>query len=236
MLLPMRAVGHVSLALLGTAVGCVVALHIIRPRVSPVERRLSEYALGPYGWLMDAAFATTAGGLTALAIFLSRSAGRPRLVPAALVVAAVALVLSAVYRLDTGDDGDDVIHRWASGTAAAAVVVAAVGWSVVGIGRRRPWRRGTDMPIAVSALALAVVSPMLHETFLTGINQRLVWAALIAWSLVVTISELAARHGSGGSIEVPCDRLGSGSPGAGRTASDCRAVDPGDHSPHRRVL
>ena len=54
----------------------------------------------------------TAGGLTALAIFLSRSAGRPRLVPAALVVAAVALVLSAVDRLDAGDDGDDVIHRW----------------------------------------------------------------------------------------------------------------------------
>ena len=145
---------------------------------------------------MDAAFAATAGGLTALAIFLSRSAGRPRLVPAALAVAAVALVLSAVYRLDAGDDGDDVIHRWASGTAGAAVVVAAVGWSVVGIRRQRPWRSGSDMPIALLALGLAVVSPMLHETFLTGINQRLVWAALIAWSLVVTISELAARHGS----------------------------------------
>jgi hypothetical membrane protein len=189
----MRLVGHLGLALLGTAVACVVALHVVRPKVSPIERRLSEYALGPYGWLMDTAFATTAGGLTALAIFLTRSAGRPRLVPAALVVAGVALVLSAVFPLNATDHAHEVIHRWASGTAAAAVVVAAVGWSVVGTGRRRPWRRGPDLPLAIVALGLVVLGPILHDTFLTGINQRLVWAALIAWSVVVTTSELASR-------------------------------------------
>jgi hypothetical protein len=190
----MRSVGHLSLALLGAAVACVVALHMIRPRVSPIERRLSEYALGPYGWLMDTAFTATAGGLTALAIFLASSAGRPRLVPAALVVAAVGLVLSAVYRLDATDNADEVIHRWASGTAAAAVVVAACGWSVMGTGRRRPWRRGPDLLLAILALGLAVLSLMLHDTFLTGINQRLVWAALIAWSVVVTITELVGAQ------------------------------------------
>ena len=115
----MRPLGHLSLALLATAVACVVALHAVRPQVSPVERRLSQYALGPYGWLMDTAFAATAGGLGTLAIFLTRSAGRPRLVPAALLVAAVALVLTAMYQLDATDNADDAIHRWASGTAAA---------------------------------------------------------------------------------------------------------------------
>lgn len=190
----MRTVGHLSLALLGVALACVVALHVIRSRISPIERRLSEYALGPYGWLMDTAFAATAGGLTALAIFLARSAGRPRLVPAALVVAAVALVLSAIYRVDATDNADEVIHRWASGAAAAAVVVAAVGWSVVGTGRRRRRRRGPDWLLAILALGLAVLGLMLHETFLTGISQRLVWAALIAWSVVVTITELVSAQ------------------------------------------
>ncbi len=114
--------------------------------------------------------------------------------PAALVLAAVALVLSAVFRLDATDNADEVIHRWASGTAAAAVVVAAVGWSVVGTGRQRPWLRGPHPLPAIVALGLAVLSPMLHETFLTGINQRLVWAVLIAWSVVVTITELAIRR------------------------------------------
>jgi len=201
----MRPVGHLSLALLGTAVACVVALHVVRPKVSPIERRLSEYALGPYGWLMDTAFATTAGGLTALAIFLTRSAGRPRLVPAALVVAAVALVLSAVFRLHATDHAHEVIHRWASGTAAAAVVVAAVGWSVVGTGRRRPWRRGPDLPLAIVALGLVVLGPILHDTFLTGINQRLVWAALIAWSVVVTITQLAAALAPANTRSVQCE-------------------------------
>jgi Protein of unknown function (DUF998) len=216
----MRPVGHVSLALLGTAVACVVALHMLRPRVSPIERRLSEYTLGPYGWLMDTAFAASAGGLTALAIFLTRSTGRPRLVPAALVVAAVGLVLSAVYRLDATDNADDLIHRWASGTAAAAVVVAAVGWSVAGTGRRRPWRRGPDLLLAILALGLAVVSLMLHDTFLTGINQRPVWAALIAWSVLVTLTELVGAQGS----RRP-DR-GSRRPAAVSTYSQsCRQVD-----------
>jgi hypothetical protein len=36
----------------------VVALHVIRRRVSPIGRRLSDYALGPDGWLMDVAFGT----------------------------------------------------------------------------------------------------------------------------------------------------------------------------------
>jgi hypothetical protein len=43
----MRAVGQLSLALLGTGVACVAILHLTRPRVSPIERQLSEYALGP---------------------------------------------------------------------------------------------------------------------------------------------------------------------------------------------
>ena len=189
----MRPVGRSSLALLGIAVACLVVLHVIRPGVSPIERRMSEYALGPYGWLMDTAFAATAGGLTALAIFLARSAGRPRLVPAALVVAAGALVLSAIYQLDATDNVDDVIHRWASGTAAVAVIVAAIGWSVVGTGRQRRWRRGPDFVLAVVALGLAVLSPLLHDTFLTGINQRLVWATLIAWAAVVAITELGRQ-------------------------------------------
>jgi 4-amino-4-deoxy-L-arabinose transferase-like glycosyltransferase len=143
---------------------------------------------------MDIALATAAGGFTALAIFLAGSRGRPRLVPVALVVAAVALVLSAVYRLDANDAKENAIHRWASGAAAAGVVVAAVGWSVAGASRRRPWRRGIDRPIALLALGLAMVSPALHDTFLTGIHQRLVWAALITWSVVVTIAELVGDH------------------------------------------
>ena len=94
----MRPVGHLSLALLGTAVVCVVALHAVRHRVSPIRRSLSDYALGSDDWLMETAFAAAAGGFITLAIFLAGSSGRPRLVLAALIVAAVGLVLSAVYR------------------------------------------------------------------------------------------------------------------------------------------
>jgi hypothetical protein len=69
---------------------------------------------------------------------------------------------------------------------------------VVG-GRHRaptPVATGTDLLLAILALGLAALSPMLHETFLTRINQRLVWAALIAWSVVVTITELVGAEGT----------------------------------------
>jgi hypothetical protein len=194
----MRPFGQLSLVLLGTAVACVIALHVLQPRVSPIERQLSEYALGPDGWLMHAALATAAGGFAALAIFLAASPRRPRLVPAALVVAAVALVLSAVYRLDAVDDTRNAIHRWASGAAAAGVVAAAVGWSIAGVERRRPGRSGAAWAVALLALGLIFVSPALDDTFLAGLYQRLVWAALIVWAVIVAITELGdhgRRHG-----------------------------------------
>ena len=207
----MRPVGYLSLALLGTAVVCVVALHVVRPRVSPIERSLSEYALGGDDWLMEIAFATAAGAFLTLAIFLAGSSGGPRLVPAALVVAAVGLVLSAVCRLDPTDDTEQRVHRWASGAAAAAVVVAAVGWSVTGAGGRRPWRRGIDGPIALLALGLTTLSPALNHTFLTGIHQRLVWAALIAWSVIVTITALVNDHNRSTVADSDVNRLTAGS-------------------------
>jgi hypothetical protein len=197
----MRPVGHLSLALLATAVACVLALHAVRPRVSPIERSMSEYALGGEDSLMEIAFATAAGAFVSLAIGLAGSPARPRLVPAALVVAAVGLVLSAVYQLDPNDGTERMIHRSASGGAALAVVVAAVGWSLAGAGRRGPWRRGIDRPIALLALGLTMLGPALNHTFLTGLHQRLVWAALVAWSVIVTVNTLARggeqRHGGG---------------------------------------
>jgi hypothetical protein len=101
------------------------------------------------------------------------------------------LVLSAVYRLDPDDDMKDSIHRWSSGAAAGAVVVAAVGWSVTRAGRPRRRRGRVDRVVAFVAFGLVMLSPALDDTFLAGLHQRLVWAALISWSVVVAITELA---------------------------------------------
>ena len=49
---------------------CVTLLHLLRTDLPPHAHRLSEYATGPYGWLMTLAFVALAAGLTGFAAFL----------------------------------------------------------------------------------------------------------------------------------------------------------------------
>ncbi len=52
----LEALGTVGLAGLGTFVVAVVAMHLIRPDLDPMDRTISEYALGGSGWLMTLAW------------------------------------------------------------------------------------------------------------------------------------------------------------------------------------
>lgn len=77
--------GRLTIALLLWATACVVALHLLRSDLDPVGHRLSEYANGPYGYLMTTAFVALGGALLTMAVGLrcaSRAQGpvadRPR--------------------------------------------------------------------------------------------------------------------------------------------------------------
>jgi hypothetical protein len=47
-----------TIAIVGTAyfVVAVAALHFLSPDINPIQRRTSEYAAGPFGYLMTSAF------------------------------------------------------------------------------------------------------------------------------------------------------------------------------------
>jgi hypothetical protein len=47
-----------TVALVGVVyfVVAIVILHVLRPDLNPIQRPTSEYAVGPYGWLMTSAF------------------------------------------------------------------------------------------------------------------------------------------------------------------------------------
>lgn len=51
----------------------VVVLHVLRPEFNPVNHAVSNYAVGPYGYLMTAAFYALALSVFALALGLARS-------------------------------------------------------------------------------------------------------------------------------------------------------------------
>ena len=172
----------ISIGLVGIGLGCVVALHILRPDLEPSNRRISEYAIGHYGPVMMLAFVSIGAGLVALGWPLARAGGRwSRLIPTAIVAAGAAMVVAGIYRTDPDRSGalTDAIHSRASALATLMLIGAALAWSV---GRSR--KRDVSAALAVVAAMLGALSPALHRSSWTGLSQRLLWLTLLAWVMV----------------------------------------------------
>jgi hypothetical protein len=176
-----------SLILLSLGATAVVALHVLRRDLAPGRHRISEYALGPYGWVMALAFACVGAGVLVLGVAVSRVGGRAcRPVACALGVAGVGLLASGVWRTDASRAGatSDAIHSAASAGATLTLVGAAVAWSALHPTGRRRSRDGAAWATLV-VVALAAVSPALHRTSWTGSSQRLLWIAVLTWLMLV---------------------------------------------------
>lgn len=78
----------------------VVVLHFLRPEFNPVVHAVSNYAAGPYGYLMTAAFYALALSVFALALGLARSmvlTNRARLAVLLLNIASVGMIVMAIF-------------------------------------------------------------------------------------------------------------------------------------------
>ena len=91
-------------AIVAAAVSLVTlaALHILKPDLHPSRTMISQYALGPYGWVMAlcfAAFGVASGSLAVAMVPDVRSLGG-RIGIALLLTAAVGLVMAARFPMD----------------------------------------------------------------------------------------------------------------------------------------
>ena len=168
------------------ALAAVSALHALRRELEPASHRLSEYATGPWGWLMTLAFAAVATGVWLLRRALPASdALRP--VRTLLTVAASGFVLSAVVPTDPAqpDAVGETVHSVASTGALVALTTAAL-WTVTVGARALGWhgaRGPAGASTAVAALGL-LISPLVHDSPWTGAVQRLCYLALTVWLLL----------------------------------------------------
>ncbi|MDQ3619868.1 MAG: hypothetical protein M3391_07010 [Actinomycetota bacterium] len=95
-----------------------------------------------------------------------------------------------VFRTGASDISE-TIHSRASAIAVVAPVVLALSYSIIeaqsprSIAVRDPIAAG----LAVTAAALALISPVFHHTRWTGVTQRALWLALFAWLLRATRSK-----------------------------------------------
>jgi hypothetical protein len=162
----------------------VAVLHVVRADLPPVSHRLSEYANGPYGWMMTAAFFALGSGLMALGVALGAES-RPRGI--AWIMSATAILagalLSGAFRTGVSH-ASEVVHSRASALATVAIVALALAYSKAAVGHRpRAAHDPAGAVLALIAAALAALSPLLHDTRWSGLGQRLLWIALLTWLL-----------------------------------------------------
>ena len=172
----------------------VVVLHFLRPEYNPINHAVSNYAAGPYGYLMTSAFYVLALSVLALALGLFRSIALTK--PSRIAILLLCLASSGmvvmgifpgdVHALHPPATITGVVHWIASGISFLSIMVAAflLSSSFKMDERLQAYRR----PCLI--LALAMVGALLLYGILAlvgwiGIGQRIYLAVCLLWLLVL---------------------------------------------------
>lgn len=167
----------------------LLLMHAIRPDYTIVDHMISDYAVGPSGWIMTTAFVSIALGCLTLAIGLFRDGPRSwlgRIGAALLLVAFAGLIVTALFPTDletapstpTGD-----IHTLSFMVNVVSIFVSTLCLAF-SYGGSPLWRRRRAPALTFAALlAAAFVAQFLtlHRGAPYGITNRLFVVVLLAW-------------------------------------------------------
>lgn len=173
----------------------VLAMHVVQPEVNPATRFVSEYAHGPFGWLVSVAYLGAGLGTLALAWALHAASPGRWAVAAAIGTAVVGLglVATGATRIDLAS-ADGSIASTASGSihelAGYVVVLGLIpaGFVLSGAFRREARLASAAGPALLLAwllvlnFGIAIASQSLD---LTGVGQRVFLGSWVAWLIFV---------------------------------------------------
>jgi hypothetical protein len=192
-----------AVAIAGTAyfVVVIVALHFLRPDTNSVDRPTSDFAVGPFGYLMTSAFVSLSVATWAIIVGLHRGLAPSRLRRAGLGVLGIwglGLLVAATFPIDLQGAPQTLagtIHRINGPLAFLSLVI---GTNLLSRAFKQDvrWR---PIYVFASVLALLMIAGMVASGLTAsrgsgaGIVQRAMLVALAAWFLVT-----AARLRSNG--------------------------------------
>ena len=171
----------------------IVAMHILSPDIDPVHRPTSEYATGPFGYLMASAFLALSLATWVLVAGLNedlRPRGAERIGLFFLAWFAIALLIAAAFPLDPEGAPRSLagtIHR-INGPIAFLSLTLGTNFTSRLFRRHDAWR-----PVfrIASALALLMIPEYFAGGFTAaqgtsaGIAQRILIVTFASWYLVV---------------------------------------------------
>ena len=174
----------------------VVVLHFLRPEFNPVDHAVSNYAVGPYGYLMTAAFYALALSVFALALGLARSmvlTNQARLAVLLLNIAGVSMIVMAIFPGDvhalhppatiTG-----VIHWTAAGVSFSSIMIAAFILSncFKTDERWQAFQRSTQVLTIAMVVGLLVYGVLALIGWI-GIGQRIYISMSLMWLVFMAV-------------------------------------------------
>jgi hypothetical protein len=180
----------------------LAALHFLRPDVNPVVEPMSNYAVGPYGFLFTAA--DIGYGLAALALTLGlylgiAPPGRSYLGLFLLGLYGVSVLLAGFFTIDVGGEATMVgtIHNIVGNISFFGFPIAAILLSL-GMGKDERWRSFRRPALAVSfAVALTVILTIVGSNIgLFGLAQRLANFTFVLWILLVGLRLRSVAQGA----------------------------------------
>src|SRR5918996_3969379 len=187
------------LALLGI-VGIVdfllnlAVLHFVRPDVNPVLDPISNFAVGPYGFLFTAA--DIGLGLAALALTLGlylsvAPPGRSYVGLFLLGLYGVSVLLAGIFPIDVGGETTMVgtIHNIFGNISFFGFPIGVILLSL-GMGKDERWRSFRRPALAVSLVVVLMVILTIVGSNIGigyGVTQRIFNVTALAWMLLVAL-------------------------------------------------
>ena len=192
---PVAALATVSIVGTVCFVALIVALHVLSPDFNPIERPTSEYAKGPFGYLMTLAFVSLSLSTWALVIGLRRDLSGPaqsRLGLGFLGVFGIGVLVAATFPIDVEGAPQTLAGIIHAINGPLTFLSLVVGTNLVSRGFKRDVRwRPIYRFASVLALIMIVefVAGGLAAAMETGagIAQRVLVATFATWFLLTAL-------------------------------------------------
>jgi Protein of unknown function (DUF998) len=170
-------------------------MHFLSPDFDPIQRPTSEYAVGPFGYLMTSAFIALSVATWALIMGLSRDLAEPAQSPVGLVllgVFGIGLLVAATFPIDLEGAPQTLAGTIHSINGPIAFLSLIVGTNLISRKLKHDERWRPTHRLA-SVLALIMIPEFLaggitaaRETG-AGIAQRILILTFATWYVVVAM-------------------------------------------------
>jgi hypothetical membrane protein len=182
----------------------LLLLHLLRRDYSVRSHMISDYGVGPYGWVMSTCFIAVSCGLLMLLLGLFRSgpsSGAARIGTLLLGIAVIGLVVSAIFPTDlpgTPLTRSGEIHNMSFLANVGSIILATLLLSL-SFGSDSRWR--TYRPTALLLVSLILIAFVLqfltlHRGMRYGYTNRLFLITLLGWFFGTSIRLRAVARDS----------------------------------------